>query len=310
MPSCVPRCVRLSVLAYMLHMPARVSGLQGGGVPLTATCTRHSDWPAMCWPFGSATRRRRRSCAARPTAKKRSGKSSRYVPAYPSAHVRVDVSVCVGACVLSPQCAYISLSHTHAVNACMGGLLQEERREARRQQRKLNFLITQTELYAHFFARKLGGDDGAPAPAPASLPPPAAAAAPAPTPVTATEAGGPAALDFDTADEATLRAAAQRQAMQGTAIPHSPKVTWAERECVCVCDWRERITSAPWARASSLATLTHMWYYSFGFPWVCVYGLVQRWNCRLARRGRLMRRRGCVALRHQWVTATPSQAPP
>ena len=28
--------------------------------------------------------------------------------------------------------------------------------EAKRQQRKLNFLITQTELYAHFMAGKLG----------------------------------------------------------------------------------------------------------------------------------------------------------
>lgn len=28
--------------------------------------------------------------------------------------------------------------------------------EAKRQQRKLNFLITQTELYAHFMSRKLG----------------------------------------------------------------------------------------------------------------------------------------------------------
>lgn len=28
--------------------------------------------------------------------------------------------------------------------------------EAKRQQRKLNFLITQTELYAHFFSKKLG----------------------------------------------------------------------------------------------------------------------------------------------------------
>ena len=31
--------------------------------------------------------------------------------------------------------------------------------EARRQQRKLNFLITQTELYAHFMAKKLGSAD-------------------------------------------------------------------------------------------------------------------------------------------------------
>ena len=29
--------------------------------------------------------------------------------------------------------------------------------QARRQQRKLNFLITQTELYAHFMAKKLTG---------------------------------------------------------------------------------------------------------------------------------------------------------
>lgn len=33
-----------------------------------------------------------------------------------------------------------------------------ELREAKRQQRKLNFLITQTELYAHFMARKLTGE--------------------------------------------------------------------------------------------------------------------------------------------------------
>ena len=29
--------------------------------------------------------------------------------------------------------------------------------QAKRQQRKLNFLITQTELYAHFMAKKLTG---------------------------------------------------------------------------------------------------------------------------------------------------------
>merc|ERR1719471_2587645 len=32
--------------------------------------------------------------------------------------------------------------------------------EAKRQQRKLNFLITQTELYAHFMAGKLGQQSG------------------------------------------------------------------------------------------------------------------------------------------------------
>ncbi|XP_065832457.1 chromatin-remodeling ATPase INO80-like [Oscarella lobularis] len=36
--------------------------------------------------------------------------------------------------------------------------LVEEMKEARRQQRKLNFLITQTELYAHFMAKKLIGE--------------------------------------------------------------------------------------------------------------------------------------------------------
>ncbi|XP_066550121.1 chromatin-remodeling ATPase INO80 isoform X2 [Amia ocellicauda] len=39
--------------------------------------------------------------------------------------------------------------------------LDEEMREAKRQQRKLNFLITQTELYAHFMSRKHNaGSDG------------------------------------------------------------------------------------------------------------------------------------------------------
>lgn len=33
--------------------------------------------------------------------------------------------------------------------------------KARRQQRKLNFLITQTELYAHFMARKMTGETDA-----------------------------------------------------------------------------------------------------------------------------------------------------
>ena len=33
--------------------------------------------------------------------------------------------------------------------------LEEERREAKRQQKKLNFLLTQTELFGHFISRKL-----------------------------------------------------------------------------------------------------------------------------------------------------------
>jgi DNA helicase INO80 len=37
--------------------------------------------------------------------------------------------------------------------------IDDEMREAKRQQRKLNFLITQTELYAHFMAKKLTGEE-------------------------------------------------------------------------------------------------------------------------------------------------------
>src|SRR5438477_2794285 len=36
---------------------------------------------------------------------------------------------------------------------------EEELREARRQARKLNFLITQTELYSHFVGKKVNGGD-------------------------------------------------------------------------------------------------------------------------------------------------------
>lgn len=35
--------------------------------------------------------------------------------------------------------------------------IEDEKREAKRQQRKLNFLITQTELYAHFIAKNMAG---------------------------------------------------------------------------------------------------------------------------------------------------------
>lgn len=34
--------------------------------------------------------------------------------------------------------------------------IEEELREAKRQARKLNFLITQTELYSHFVGKKIG----------------------------------------------------------------------------------------------------------------------------------------------------------
>ena len=38
--------------------------------------------------------------------------------------------------------------------------LDEEMHEMKRQQRKLNFLITQTELYAHFMGKKMKGVQG------------------------------------------------------------------------------------------------------------------------------------------------------
>ncbi|KAI8813271.1 SNF2 family N-terminal domain-containing protein [Cladochytrium replicatum] len=38
--------------------------------------------------------------------------------------------------------------------------IEEELRDAKRQARKLNFLITQTELYSHFVGKKIGGEDG------------------------------------------------------------------------------------------------------------------------------------------------------
>mmetsp|Transcript_5634 Transcript_5634/g.10257 ORF Transcript_5634/g.10257 Transcript_5634/m.10257 type:complete len:1123 (-) Transcript_5634:485-3853(-) len=39
---------------------------------------------------------------------------------------------------------------------------EEERREERRKQQQLNFLLTQTELYAHFMAKKIGHDQPSP----------------------------------------------------------------------------------------------------------------------------------------------------
>lgn len=38
----------------------------------------------------------------------------------------------------------------------------EEMREAKRQQQRLNFLLTQTELYSHFMQNKLAGESNAP----------------------------------------------------------------------------------------------------------------------------------------------------
>ncbi|WFD35991.1 Putative DNA helicase ino80 [Malassezia cuniculi] len=90
---------------------------------------------------------------------------------------------------------------------------EEEMREAKRQARKLNFLITQTELYSHFVGSKLktseaeeseetSGAGGAQPDAPQIEAPPA----------TGTEALGD--IDFDDDDESNLRAHAARNATE------------------------------------------------------------------------------------------------
>ena len=86
--------------------------------------------------------------------------------------------------------------------------MEEELREARRQQRKLNFLITQTELYSHFLAKKLGaaGD---------TAPPPSAASASTAVPAPAAQVDV-RTLDFDAVDDAQLAEMARRQALEGT----------------------------------------------------------------------------------------------
>src|SRR4051794_23649452 len=67
---------------------------------------------------------------------------------------------------------------------------EEELREAQRQARKLNFLITQTELYSHFIGRKLGA---------AIESSDAEKDTPTPAPVASYED-----IDFDTEDDAQL----------------------------------------------------------------------------------------------------------
>ncbi|SHO78959.1 Similar to S.cerevisiae protein INO80 (ATPase and nucleosome spacing factor) [Malassezia sympodialis ATCC 42132] len=95
---------------------------------------------------------------------------------------------------------------------------EEEMREAKRQARKLNFLITQTELYSHFVGNKLKtaeaeesedtASDRAVAPGPS-----AEAPAPAPSDAASHDAAL-AALDFDDEDESNLRAHAARNATE------------------------------------------------------------------------------------------------
>src|SRR5436190_24317009 len=71
---------------------------------------------------------------------------------------------------------------------------EEKLREAGRQARKLNFLITQTELYSHFVGKKVNAEgDDQPFPIPSGD-----------APSTFEE------LDFDADDDEALRAAAAR----------------------------------------------------------------------------------------------------
>ncbi|KAK0536071.1 putative DNA helicase ino80 [Tilletia horrida] len=120
---------------------------------------------------------------------------------------------------------------------------EEEMREAKRQARKLNFLITQTELYSHFVGSKLKtseaeeseetsggaaagtvGPSGSAAPVPASA---AASGGPGPSSAAVVTAStskdvplGPVdgatlnEIDFDDEDESNLRAHAARNAQQ------------------------------------------------------------------------------------------------
>ncbi|KAK6522221.1 putative DNA helicase ino80 [Arthrobotrys megalospora] len=94
---------------------------------------------------------------------------------------------------------------------------EEEERESRRQARKLNFLISQTELYSHFIGKKIKTDEverstdkdtGAPPGQPS-----ARAAGPH---IDDSELGGDVTriedLDFDEADDADLKAAAATNA--------------------------------------------------------------------------------------------------
>ncbi|CAO1633958.1 unnamed protein product [Sympodiomycopsis kandeliae] len=111
---------------------------------------------------------------------------------------------------------------------------EEELRETKRQARKLNFLITQTELYSHFVGNKLrtneaeeseetsGGSSklidpsAANTDAPASVPPMQAQS----TNLDGSEGTDPAALkdiDFDDEDESNMRAHAARNAREAVA---------------------------------------------------------------------------------------------
>ena len=79
---------------------------------------------------------------------------------------------------------------------------EEEMREARRQARKLNFLITQTELYSHFVGKKIGVVDENDVPSQAD----------------ASQAVLFGHIDFDNEDDDVLRQRAEQAAQQALAL--------------------------------------------------------------------------------------------
>ena len=90
---------------------------------------------------------------------------------------------------------------------------EEELREARRQARKLNFLITQTELYSHFVGKKVGVDQEEPTNGEAT--------GPSPIPSGSGDGHAPSKfdeLDFDADDDEALRAAAARSAQNAVQL--------------------------------------------------------------------------------------------
>lgn len=98
---------------------------------------------------------------------------------------------------------------------------EEERREAQRQARKLNFLITQTELYSHFIGRKIkqdtGEDDDTAQPAPSGLSTPLDPIAPSDELDAAAGITHIGEVDFDEEDESVLKEQARLSAQNALA---------------------------------------------------------------------------------------------
>ncbi|KAI8967388.1 SNF2 family N-terminal domain-containing protein [Mycotypha africana] len=98
---------------------------------------------------------------------------------------------------------------------------EEERREAQRQARKLNFLITQTELYSHFIGRKIKQDteedEETAQPAPSGLSTPLEPVAPSDELDENAGITNVGEVDFDEEDEAVLKEKARLSAQNALA---------------------------------------------------------------------------------------------